>query len=75
MKIRWGCLISTTARGLTVMSWIDDFNKLPSEEHTRPVEMCLPLWHHMALVRDKGHFKCIVELSIAGSQRAAVEGK
>lgn len=61
MEIRWGCLISTTARGLTVMSWIDDFNKLPS------VETYLPLWHHMALVRDKGRFKCIVELSMDGS--------
>lgn len=37
--------------------------------------MYLPLWHHMALVRDKGHFKCIAELSVAGSSRAAVEGK
>lgn len=36
VKIRWGCLISTTARGPTVMSWINDFNKLPSEEPTRP---------------------------------------
>lgn len=36
VKIRWGCLISTTARGLTVISWINDFNKIPSEEPTRP---------------------------------------
>lgn len=31
-EIRSGCLITNTARGLTVMSWIDDCNKIKKKK-------------------------------------------